>query len=160
MSQANAVSSSWGGYEEAASHLGRAVVAYATAFLLWIFFLAVFLPAAAVPLSEPVLPIIALVFTTGIAVEVYWGTVNLIDFLDLSRLGRVARFLLLEFTVLLDSLLLTPPLYAISPAVGGAYLIVALVIAVLILLTHSDVVVELAFKLVAKSEERKPTNPD
>lgn len=140
-------------WEEAGVKLGRSMVAYATAFLLWLFLLAVFLPAASAPLSESLAPVIALIFLLGIAVEVYWGTTNLLEFLDLSRPGKVARFLTLELIVALDALLLAAPLYAISPALGGACIVVASVVAVMILLTHSEAFVELILRLITRSGE-------
>jgi len=135
----------WERYEEAAAKLGRAVVAYATAFLLWLFLIAIFVPAASAPSSEQILPIVALIFLAGIAVEVYWGTVNLIDFLSLASPSRVTRFLALELIVLLDSLLLATPLHFISPVLGGACIVVAAVAAVLILVTHTEAALELVF---------------
>jgi len=144
-------------WERAGVRLGRAVVAYATAFLLWLFLLLVYLPASHLPSTEPLAPLIALIFLGGIAAEVWWGTTSLLEFLELAALSRPAKLLATELVVLLDALLLAPPLYAISPALGGACVIVALVVAVALLLMNAEALLELVAMFLperGKEEER------
>lgn len=138
-------------WERAAIYLGHSLVAYATAFLLWVLFLLVFMPAS--PHFEAIEQVVSAIFLGGIGAEVYWGTANLLRFTWRAKLGRPKRLLLYELIILLDALLLAPPSYAFFPTLGDAVALSAVVIGAIVMLTHIDVVLELALKLQRKGYE-------
>lgn len=126
--------------EDAALYFGKAVAAYSTAFLLWLFLLAIFLPAAELYTEIRLQPLVSAIFLVGIASEAYKGTVNLLSFLRSIHIGKVARLVAYELIILLDAILVTPVFYAISPVLGGAALIIAALSSVIALLSGMDVV--------------------
>lgn len=139
-----------------AIYLGRALVNYTTAFLLWLFFIAVFLPAAEEQGAANAEPLIALVFLAGIALEAYLGSVAVINFVTVSKVGKLAKFLSVELVILADAVLLLPPLHAISPALGGAALITAIVAAAVAALVHMDVLIQYLLRRLGAREAPNP----
>ena len=140
-----------GEWEQAAIHLAHSMVAYATAFLLWILFLLVFLPSS--PHFEAIDQLVSAIFLSGVGVEAYWGTSNLLRFVWRAKLSRLRKLLFYELIILLDALLLAPPSYALSPTLGDAVTLSAVVMGAIALLTHIDVVLELALRLQRRSYE-------
>lgn len=138
-----------------AVYLGRALVNYTTAFLLWLFFMAVFLPAAEEQSAANAGPLIALVFLTGIALEAYLGSVAVVNFVAVSKVSKLVKFLSLELVVLMDAVLLIPPLHAVSPVLGGAALITAIVAAAVAALVHMDALIQYVVKRLGAREAPK-----
>jgi len=126
-------------WERAAMHLGRAIVAYSVAFLLWLLFLVAFLPASEMIHAEPLPQVIALLFLGAMAVEAAWGTLDLLRFAWLSG-GGLLRLAALELAIALDAVLLYPPLHALSPTLGLALLVTSAALAGAALLAHIEVV--------------------
>lgn len=135
-----------------AVYLGRALVNYTTAFLLWLFFVAVFLPAAEAQNATKTEPLIALVFLVGIAFEAYLGSVAVLNLVTISKAGKQAKFFSIELVILADAVLLIPPLRAVSPALGGAMLLTAIVVAVVVALVHMDVLIQLVLRKFSAQE--------
>ncbi|MEM1509795.1 MAG: hypothetical protein QXY49_03675 [Thermofilaceae archaeon] len=138
--------------QDPAVYLGRALVNYTTAFLLWLFFTAVFLPAAEAQSTTNTEPLIALVFLIGIAFEAYLGSVAVLNFVTISKASKPAKFLSIELVILADAVLLIPPLRAVSPALGGAVLLIAIVVAVIVALVHIDVLIQYVLKKLSTQE--------
>ena len=133
--------------------LSKALVNYATAFLIWLFFIFVFIPLAREISSKPplhsLLAFIALVSTLILvysASESYLKAVSWVTEIAEKRRGRtyaiILKFAMLEILVLVDSILLVPITWIMAPALGGIVLIVSVIAAILVFTIHSSYIVE------------------
>jgi len=131
--------------------LSRALGGYLTAFLIWLFSLTVFIPLAAeVSAGIPLRPLVASMFLTAVAIEVYSATSGMLSYLNSRRAAERLRLVLLEVTLVADAVLLIPLLWAVAPVLGGMSLILALVVMAVLASPHLDELVTLASGALAR----------
>jgi len=119
--------------------LSRALGGYLTAFLIWLFSLTVFIPLATeVSAGIPLRPLVASMFLTAVAIEVYSATSGMLSYLNSRQAAGRLRLVLLEATLATDAILLIPLLWAVAPVLGGVSLILTLMVMTVLASPHLD----------------------
>ena len=136
-----------------AKSLSKAMVDYSTAFLIWLFSIFLFIPLAeAVPTQPPLYPIVSFIIFVAIFSLVAKATSTFIEFIGwitgvLEKRGkmekaRLVKFILFEVLIIIDSVLVIPLLWLISPIFGGIALIFAIMAVLATLSVYSTSISE------------------
>ncbi|MCD6564137.1 MAG: hypothetical protein J7K23_09525 [Thermoproteales archaeon] len=141
-----------------AKELTKSFVDFSIAFLLWLFSIFIFIPLAKlIPITPPLYPIVSFIVLVSIISVVYKASLNMLKFINWIvgylekkkkiEKAKLVQFVLLEILIIVDSILLIPLTWLISPVFGGILLIIALFLAIIVFSMYSSTIAE---KIVGK----------